>query len=329
MALLFAVTGQSVHAHESLPIVVSLTEGAPGEFTVRTRLPGNVAREQAPRISPGEPCRATQRTAVAVILSCSRDQRPEILGLQWPGGVPASALLVRSRFLDGTNYSEVQPPGSTALSLPQAKSPWQVTTSYVRMGAEHIAFGIDHLLFLVLLIMVSGTARRTVATVTGFTVGHAITITLASLGIVKFNAAMVEALVALSIVFVAVELVRARRDTLLMRRPFIIATGFGTLHGLGFASALAEIGLEQNYVVLSLIGFNIGVELGQLVFVALVFAVVTIVPRHFNKPGFPDCTPRIRMPFAGPGTGPKTMLVAAIGVVASFWFWERSLVIFT
>lgn len=214
--------------------------------------------------------------------------------------------------LDGTTHSAVTPPGSTRMELPRAETPWGVIRSYLGIGIEHIAFGVDHLLFLVLLVLVAGTLRRTIATITGFTAGHALTITLATLGIVHVDGAVVEALIALSIVFVAVEFVRGQVGTLFSHYPAFVAAAFGTLHGLGFAGALADIGLARTSVPLSLIGFNLGVEIGQAAFILLVFGLTTALRQQSLTVRFIDA-PTLR-----------SLTINAIGIAAAFWFWERS-----
>jgi len=320
MALVFLLAAVPAAAHENLPIVVDLREVTPGHFAVKTRLPANVDPALAPVVGLDPPCRLARAGDPTTLFACPPDHRPASLELFYSGEIPASAVLLRTELLDGTGHAAVSPPGSRTLALPDAETPWRVITSYVGIGIEHIAFGADHLLFLLLLVLVAGTLRRTVQTVTGFTVGHALTITLASLGTVSVDGAVVEALIALSIVFVAVELARGQADTLLMRHPVLVAAAFGTLHGLGFAGALAEIGLARTSVTLSLVGFNLGVELGQGAFVVVVFAALAAM-RHtaLQWPALArtDASPALR-----------TLTVSAIGVAASFWFWERSFALF-
>ena len=149
------------------------------------------------------------------------------------------------------------------------------------LGVEHILFGVDHLLFvLALLILVKGW-RKLVGTITAFTVAHSITLAAATLGFVHVPSKPVEATIALSIVFVACEIVHRRqgRSGLTETWPWVIAFSFGLLHGLGFASALREVGLPQNAIPLALLFFNIGVELGQLLFIGVVMAVIALAVR--------------------------------------------------
>ncbi|MDR7103638.1 HupE/UreJ family protein [Croceicoccus sp. BE223] len=315
LALCCALTAVPALAHENLPIVIDLRELTPGHFALKTRLPANIEPSAAPTVSLGPPCRLLREGNTTTLFACPQDVRPAAIVLAYPEAVPASALLLRTEMIDGTMHAAVSPPGSTRLDLPQAETPWGVIASYVGIGVEHIALGADHLLFLVLLVLVAGTLRRTITTVTGFTAGHALTITLATLGMVHVDAAAVEALIALSIVFVAVELARGQADTLLSRHPALVAAGFGTLHGLGFAGALAEIGLARTSMTLSLVGFNLGVEIGQTAFVLLVFGAIVATRRLAARAE------------AGPVPHLRIAAISTIGIAASFWFWERSFAI--
>lgn len=312
LALFCALTPLPAVAHENLPIVIDFREVVPGQFAAKVRLPANVEPAAAPDLALSAPCRLARQARTTALFACPRDHRPLAIDLDYAGAIPASALLLRTEMLDGTEHSAVSPPGSIRLELPRAETPLGVIASYVRIGIEHIVFGADHLLFLVLLVLVAGTLRRTVTTVTGFTAGHALTITLASLGMVHVDGAVVEALIALSIVFVAVELARGQADTLLSRHPALVAAGFGTLHGLGFAGALAKIGLAQTSVALSLLGFNLGVEIGQTAFVFLVFGLMGAKRRRGMQNRL------------GTALTLRRLTVSAIGVAASFWLWERT-----
>lgn len=191
---------------------------------------------------------------------------------------------------------------------------------YTMLGIEHILVGIDHLLFVLALLLVVGGGWRLVQTVTAFTVAHSITLGLATLGYLQLPSAPVEAAIALSIVFLCVEIVhhqRGHRDSLTYRMPWLVAFAFGLLHGLGFAGALSEIGLPPPEIPLALLFFNIGVELGQLLFVFAVLATLRVLSRG---PGDERNPVRYR--------SAEVALVYAIGITASYWLIERSLDIF-
>jgi len=189
---------------------------------------------------------------------------------------------------------------------------FEVVRTYLLLGIEHILTGFDHLCFVLALVMIVGFNRRLFWTVTAFTLAHSITLALATIGVIHVPRPPVEAAIALSIVFVASEIVQQQRGRkgLAATKPWLVAFSFGLLHGLGFASALAEIGLPTNSIPLALLFFNVGVEIGQLLFIAAVFAATRLLfllakSRHLD----------LR----------RAAIVPAylIGGVASYWVVER------
>ena len=161
-----------------------------------------------------------------------------------------------------------------------------VAGSYTLLGIEHIGFGIDHLLFVLALLIITNGTVQLLKTVTAFTIAHSITLALATLGFVHVPSKPVEATIALSIVFVASEIIHRRegRDGIASRAPWIVAFTFGLLHGFGFAGALSEVGLPQNHIPAALFFFNIGVELGQIAFIAVVLTFIALVRRIPLRP---------------------------------------------
>ena len=151
--------------------------------------------------------------------------------------------------------------------------------TYTLLGIEHILTGFDHLCFVLALVMIVGFNRRLFWTVTAFTLAHSLTLALATLGVIHVPGPPVEATIALSIVFVASEIIQKQRgrEGLATKKPWLIAFAFGLLHGLGFAGALAEIGLPANSIPLALLFFNIGVEIGQLIFIAAVLGATRLL----------------------------------------------------
>ena len=183
--------------------------------------------------------------------------------------------------MTGTTHTERLTPTSASFTIKAAAGAGEVAITYLRLGIEHILGGIDHLLFVLALVILVREWRRVAITVTAFTIAHSITLAAATLGFVNVPARPVEATIALSIVLVAVEIVNARRGrpSLTARWPWLVAFAFGLLHGFGFAGALSEVGLPQHAIPLALLFFNLGVEVGQLAFVALVMALAWLVPR--------------------------------------------------
>jgi hydrogenase/urease accessory protein HupE len=222
-------------------------------------------------------------------------------------------VLVRVERSDGTAQVGRVLPLAPRFVVTASPGALEVAQTYTVLGIEHILTGFDHLLFvLALLILVRGT-RRLIATITAFTLAHSLTLFAATLGWLDVPGPPVEAVIALSIVFVAGEIVHARqgRPGLTQRWPWIVAFSFGLLHGLGFAGALAEVGLPPLSIPTALLFFNVGVEIGQLIFIALVLALVAI-GRHLVA----------RLQWQAPGWWWRVPPYA-IGGIASFWVVQR------
>ena len=185
----------------------------------------------------------------------------------------------------------------------------EVAWTYIVLGVEHILGGVDHLLFVLALLLIVRGGRRILVTITAFTVAHSITLVAATLGWVHVPGPPVEAMIALSIVFVAAEIVQGLRGNpgLTARAPWLVAFSFGLLHGFGFAGALAEVGLPQNAIPIALFAFNVGVELGQLIFVGVALVVRAVLTR----------LPLPRRPWL-PYVAPYS-----IGAIAMFWVVQR------
>jgi hydrogenase/urease accessory protein HupE len=183
-------------------------------------------------------------------------------------------VLVRIENLAGATQTERLSPTKTAFVVQATPGAGEVAATYLHLGIEHILFGFDHLLFVLALVVLVRDWRRVALTVTAFTVAHSITLVAATLDWVNVPGPPVEAAIALSIVLIAVEIVNARRGmvSLTVRWPWLVAFCFGLLHGLGFAGALAEVGLPHHAIPIALLFFNLGVEVGQLAFVAVVLA---------------------------------------------------------
>ena len=198
-------------------------------------------------------------------------------------GLSASAaeVLARVERQDGTTQVARLLPASPSFIVEASASAAETAWTYLRLGVHHILTGADHLLFVLGLMVLVNSVRRLVWTVTAFTVAHSITLAGATLGLVHVPQPPVEAVIALSIVFVAGEIVHAQRGRpgITLRWPWLVAFIFGLLHGLGFAGALREVGLPQKDIPLALFTFNVGVEAGQLLFIAAVLAAATVLKK--------------------------------------------------
>ncbi len=232
-------------------------------------------------------------------------QTVSIAGLA--GGV--TDVIVRIEREDGSSQVEHLLPERTSFTVNATAGTAEVAWTYIVLGVEHILGGVDHLLFVLALLLIVRGGKRILVTITAFTVAHSMTLVVATLGWVHVPGPPVEAMIALSIVFVAAEIVQGLRGNpgLTARAPWLVAFSFGLLHGFGFAGALAEVGLPQNAIPIALFAFNVGVELGQLIFVGfalVVRAALTRVPLP-RRPWLPYVAPY------------------SIGAVAMFWVVER------
>ncbi len=207
-------------------------------------------------------------------------------------------------------------PDQTELIIPEVESFGAVARDYLTLGVKHILEGYDHLLFLVCLMLIAGTGRRILITITGFTIAHSITLALSALGLVRVPVPAVEAAIALSIVFLAVEIVRGDERSLTYRYPIAVAASFGLLHGFGFAAVLGETGLPQTEIPAALLFFNLGVELGQIAFVfavVLVYQLMRLAGRAI-----------VNRDLSIAGLRPlQTPTAYAVGILASFWMVQR------
>jgi len=304
-------------AHESMPASLLLNETAANEFAVVWRLPQT--QGPAPAVQPvfPEDCVAqgapqAQSTPGAKRLQwtvrCSKGLRADAT-IAFAGlSVTLVDALVRVTYLDGHSESQVARPRTPQVVLDASTPQALAISAYFRLGVEHILGGIDHLLFVLCLIFLVPSLTGLFKTITAFTLAHSLTLVLAALGVVHVALPPVEATIALSILFLARELVRKDASAgMAVRRPWIVAFVFGLLHGFGFAGALSQIGLPQGAIPTALFLFNAGVETGQLVFVALVYPAVLLIRR------WRAWWPRWSVPVP----------LYAVGAVAGFWFLQR------
>jgi len=310
--------GDMSQAHPLDPALLELWESQGGVYDVLWRLPALQpagaaltplfparCREVSPRTATALPQGTQERWRIDCGSAGLVGERIEVTGLAARG----TDALLRLHAMDGRLIQAVLRPGDPALAVPARSSMIAVVRSYAALGVEHILTGADHLLFVLGLVLLVRGTRRLIATVTAFTLGHSVTLSLAVLGIVHIPPRPVEALIAATILAVALELARAAQGKRLTIGgvPWAMAFGFGLLHGLGFAGALAEIGLPPGDIPLALLSFNLGIEAGQLLFIAAVIGL-----RAALRPVPPAWLQR---------AAPVPAYV--IGSLASFWIFDR------
>ena len=226
-------------------------------------------------------------------------------------------VLVRIEHMDGAIQVERLSPDAPSFLVRPVPSKWEVAQTYSLLGIEHIWDGYDHLLFVACLVLIAGISRRLIWTITGFTLAHSVTLAMAALNVVRLPIPPIEACIALSVVFLASEIARGSTNALSYRYPIVVSTLFGLLHGFGFAAVLQNIGLPTNEVATSLLFFNVGVEVGQILFIICVIAVL-LVGRWVKSWSvlyntiLESALSRMQTPIA-----------YAIGSIASFWMIDR------
>ena len=315
-------------ADDNRPLTVSITrEDAHGHYMVRWKIPANVDAALIPSLQfPPECSSAGPRRNWSDPWGHWREEGVECTGLMgrtvridWPGPNPGLATIVRihSRGAKGAGEAAppvtlVLPPGETGLHIPgegEMRSENGIV-QFLTLGFDHIWEGFDHLLFVTGLIVIARSWRRILVTITGFTLAHSVTLALASLDLVRLPTRAIEVTIALSIVFLAVEIAKGPRDTLTWRRPVAVAAAFGLLHGFGFAGVLREVGLPEQNFAAALFAFNLGIEIGQVMFAAMIFAALLLV-RRFAP--------------AGKSGLLKTTAAYGLGIVSSVWLFQRLL----
>lgn len=312
----------TTQAHEARPAYLEIKETSPNQFSVLWRtavlagmrlpvvltMPGDVKNLKEP-VEQELADSLLERRWIDAGANGLAGKRIEFRGLQ----ATITDVLVRVEMLDGRTWTTIAHPSQPWFELTGAPSKLRVAGAYLRLGIEHILGGVDHLLFiLALMIVVKGT-RRLIATVTAFTVAHSITLAGATLGFVHVPRQPVEAAIALSIVFVASEIVHARegQQGLTLQWPWLVAFVFGLLHGFGFAGALSEVGLPQTAIPVALLFFNVGVEIGQLLFIAAILSIMAMARWLIRRASIPQPAWAWRLaPYS-------------IGGVAAFWMVQR------
>ncbi|MDX1561484.1 MAG: HupE/UreJ family protein [Gammaproteobacteria bacterium] len=320
LALLPAMAG----AHDSRPLSITLVEQAAGTYRSTVRIPPTISADNQPQVRWPAACDLVQSAPLATapgsfgVLDCGQALAGSTLGIDYPLYNPSITAIVRIENSSGIPVTAVLAPDEFEWTVPAEPTRLDVARNYTILGFSHIWEGPDHLLFVAGLLLLAGSLKRIVIAVTGFTIAHSITLSLAVLGLVDVPIAPVEAMIALSILLLAAEVARNDPASLSQRFPVVLSFGFGLLHGFGFASALGEIGLPRTELVTGLLFFNVGVELGQLAFIAAAAAVAVVASGiRARRPGTPAAVwPLERR--AG------LALAYCLGVPAAFWFFERT-----
>jgi hypothetical protein len=317
VVLVMLVVAQTAYSHEVRPAYLELRQTGAGMYAALWKVPavGEMRLSIHPRFP--ENC----RTVGDVTGYRGADSYAERLSLACPGGLNGETIaidglaatmtdvLVRIEFSDGTTWTQRLKPSVPAAVIPKTASRLQTAGVYFKLGVEHILSGVDHLLFVLALIILTRGGWKLVKTVTAFTLSHSVTLTAATLGFVHVPQRPVEAVIALSIVFVATEIVKVRRGikSITASAPWMVAFSFGLIHGLGFAGGLSDTGLPALHIPTALLFFSLGVESGHFLFIGVVLSLIALLHRvRIPLPRWTELVP----PYA-------------IGTTAMFWVIQR------
>ena len=276
LALFILLLASTAQAHDARPNYVQITETETNTFSVSWKVPASMPGSALPYPTLPQDCVADRQPAWQQagaeyvgqqVFRCEQELSGRVVGIEFPIINPSLSTLYKIRLGNGEEHLRILKPSETEWTVPDAENQFAVATQYTALGIEHIWIGIDHLLFVACLVFIAGTSRRLLITITGFTVAHSITLALSTLDLVRIPTPPVEAAIALSVVFMAWEIAKGNKNSLTHRYPIAVSASFGLLHGFGFAAVLRDIGLPQTELPVALLFFNVGVEIGQIVFV--------------------------------------------------------------
>ena len=318
LALLLFIFGYQLCADEVRPSYLQIQEQSLKNYSVLFKVPAKGDSRLSLSVSLPATCKdSSQRYARFLesayvenyTITCTEGLVGETIIIEGLQNTKTD-LLLRMEFLDKNSQTELLKASSNSYTVLASASKFEVVRTYTWLGITHILLGFDHLMFVFALLLLVNSLRKLLWTITAFTLAHSITLAGSSLGYLYLPQKPVEAMIALSILFLAVEIMHEKKGKrgVTSRAPWLIAFSFGLLHGFGFAGALAEIGLPQNALNLALIFFNVGVELGQLFFIAVVISIGFIL----HKLKQPVLLEKLNV-----------VVVYIIGTLSTFWLIER------
>ena len=307
--------------HDARPIAIEISQlGNAPAYAVKMNVPDAIS--VPPNLVVPDGCIRSSNSRVSLPGStliqsqylCDEPIEGKSVGLRFPIPNPSLSTVFRVTLTGGGKHSIILAPGDDQWLMPVHEQASSVAMQYGCLGVKHIWLGIDHLLFVLCLLFIAGRSdagrwRRVLVTITGFTVAHSVTLVLSALGIVALPILPVEAVIALSIVFLGLELLHEDNSSWTYRYPQSVAISFGLLHGFGFASVLREIGLPQTELPVGLLFFNLGVELGQILFIAIMVLSGALVRNWFEKR---ETTVRYAAGYL-------------VGTISSYWLIDRTL----
>lgn len=311
---IFAI--QIAHADDMRPTSLTIQANSETRFDVVFKVPASGNRVVNLNVEFDDTVKTTSApinyfTSDAYVQTWTIERKQGIGGVQMSiKGLERNSadVLVRIVDDDGNNQTSVLNIENPMFTVPEKLSSHGAFITYVKIGIDHILVGLDHLLFVACLIFISSSARTLVQTITGFTIAHSVTLILAATGKFEFPVAPVEAVIALSIVFLAWEIAKGRKDSLSLKYPMLVSSSFGLLHGFGFATVLGDIGLPDDSKLVALLAFNVGVEIGQLLFVGCLTTMFILLGKVYDSCNKAEL---------------RLYVSYSCGVIATFWLFER------
>ncbi len=326
VVLLLLLLAPLAHGHDARPNYVQITETDENTFSVSWKVPGSLPDSALPYPTLPDGCSADRQPAWQrsgadyvgqQVYRCDTPLSGKSVGIEFPIINPSLSTLYKIRLASGEEHVRILKPGETEWTVPDAENRFAVATEYTQLGIEHIWVGIDHLLFVACLLLIAKTSRRLLITITGFTVAHSITLALSALDLVRVPTPPVEAAIALSVVFLAWEIAKGNKESLAYRYPVAVSSSFGLLHGFGFAAVLRDIGLPQTELPTALLFFNVGVEIGQILFVLALLVSFFVFRPALRRLLWSARNHEVHWTSL---TAPASYV---IGSIASFWMIER------
>lgn len=317
--LIFLLFFSKSFAHESRPVTVKISQRTEKQLVVQCIFPNSIAASDLPMVNFSKINRS--KNSIAIIKQTSNSYvveevfdgeiealKNQKISIVYPNGNPTLTTILQLYYDKKLPQIIVLSPTENSIDLSEKKDVESSSFSFIGLGVEHIFKGVDHLLFIVCLFIICGVSAKLFWAITGFTIAHSVTLFLTVLNVINFPAPFIEVLIALSIVFLCTEILKKGDSlTLTQSYPIVVTTFFGLIHGVGFASVLNEIKLPKSNLLLSLLNFNIGVEIGQLIFLGvLIFIVFALKKTTFSSVKF-------GLKYATYG----------IGSLAAFWTIER------
>lgn len=311
-------------AHESRPLFIQITADMTQRYILQITTPNSVNKNNLPHVTLPDNFKENtnvqrlKTTTTGYIetrqfKTTTTSLKGQTFYIEFPTFNPSITTIIQVNDYQEATQTYILSPNEQQFSIPEVASASTIIRQYKRLGIEHIWAGIDHLLFLICLLMITGFSKKLWWTITGFTIAHSITLILSTLGWIKLSVQPVEACIALSIVFLCYEIVHhhSTKSSLTYRYPVAVSSSFGLLHGFGFAAVLNEIGLPDHHLLEALLFFNVGVEIGQVLFLFVAIVVQLLIAKLFVTR------------FKQSANWMLKLTIYSVGIVASYWLFER------